>query len=73
MKGDVRTAARVVQQASDYGTSPRKPLGFSLKKSKPNEMLAVMRQFVDGFMHIGQRGVLLLLLEVGVDLGLPAA
>ena len=63
MKGDVRNAATEMQQAYDYGTDQEKTLGFSLKKSQTDEMLAVMRQFVDGFVHIGQRGVLLLLLE----------
>jgi hypothetical protein len=31
MKGDVRNAELFIQQASDYDTTKRKALGFSLK------------------------------------------
>jgi hypothetical protein len=34
MKGDVGTAAHVMQQAVDYGTAAQKTLGFSLKLFK---------------------------------------
>jgi hypothetical protein len=63
----------LVQRAANYGMDQKKTLGFSLKNSQLDEMLAVMRQFIDGFVHIGQRRVLLLLLEAGIHLGLPAA
>jgi hypothetical protein len=73
MKGDVRNAAPEIQQDLDYATDKMNALGFSLKKSKLNEMLSVMKQFFDGFVHIGQRRVLLLFFKAGIHLGLPAA
>jgi hypothetical protein len=42
------------------------------RRSKLDEMLSVMRQFFDGFMHIGQRSVFLLFLETVEHFRLPA-
>jgi hypothetical protein len=38
----------LVQRAANYGMDQKKTLGFSLKNSQLDEMLAVMRQFIDG-------------------------
>ena len=62
-----------VQRASNYGTEIKKCLGFSLSHSQLDEMLSVMNQFINGFVHIGQGGVFLLFLKTGVNLGLPTA
>ena len=40
--------------------------------SELDEMLSVMGQFLDGLVHISQRGVLLLFFEAVEHLGLPA-
>ncbi len=68
MKGDVHKCTTVCSAASHYATdsgfyliAQRHPVQALLVELE--EMLAVMLKFIDGLVHIGQRGMALLLLE----------